>query len=515
MRWVPLLSSICLAALPALAQSEKPAVRNIPANPNFYRVGRGGASIQKVVIHTIEGSAQSGVNTFRHGARKVSAHYIVDHDGSIIQMVKDSDTAYHAGHGVTNRTSIGIEHAGWADRNLWTPEQMRASARLTRWLCDTYGIPVDRQHIIAHGEVPGAARRRHDPGRFFNWDLYLRLIREGGAAASGAPTPLRPQQGEVVGALRFDRSLRGSATPSQGYRGLLLTWNATGPAPQQAARVFVEEVGGPLRYDSQNLPGAAEQHLVGVALQHGKRYRWRVRTWNGSEAVESPWVDFRVDLTPPRLTLVNPGPGEVVTSTPVIRWKYEDADAPQAGFRVAIDDDADHSTVSGDTKELNGKQAHYYLSSRLQPNRSYWIRVAAHDGRGNVVTTEWREFRTSPDFLDTVGEGLTLRPVSPRNDAALPAGVRPVLRWGYHSSEQKDQVAFRIHVARDGAPEDQLLFDKAYSNARTRAFRLPTTLPPGRYRWRVRVWDGHTPVWSEWSTFVVGGPGSGITARID
>jgi N-acetyl-anhydromuramyl-L-alanine amidase AmpD len=91
-------------------------------------------------------------------------------------MVADKDTAYHAGNWPLNQVAIGIEHEGFAHKeNGWTFAQVRASAALTRWLCLTYRIPMNRRHIIGHVEVPKATHT--DPGEFFDWDYYLRLVR--------------------------------------------------------------------------------------------------------------------------------------------------------------------------------------------------------------------------------------------------------------------------------------------------------------------------------------------------
>lgn len=516
LRPISLSLALFACALPAWAQVTKPPVREIPANPNYYRRGRGGQQIRYVVIHTIEGSAGSGINTFRSGGRRVSAHYIVDFDGAITQMVADQHTAWHAGN--YNSRSIGIEHAGWAGRNRWTPEQMRASARLTRWLCDTYGIPIDRQHIVAHKDVPGATHS--DPGRYFNWDLYMRLVRgEGGTAsptppvdpapgpapgAAPVPTPVRPARGEVLGGLRFDRA----------SGGLQVAWNTVGSRAQQAARVQLEEIGGARRYDSGSLPGAGEQHLVPGPFQHGRRYRWRVRAFDGVRAGESAWTEFQVDLTPPSLTVTSPTPDQLLTSTPVIRWRYSDADGrPQVGYRIQLDDDADHTRIIGDTKELNGEQAHYFLRAHLQPGRTYHFRVGAHDGRGNLVSSEWRSFRTSLDFADTSGEGITVKPLTPRQGALVATGTRPVLRWAYHSSEQQDQLAFRIVIARDDAAGTELV-NQAYQAPGKRGYIPSAPLAAGRYKWRVRVWDGKNAVWSEWAHFVVTPAASSIIDRI-
>jgi hypothetical protein len=160
------------AALAARAD-DGPKVSWQGAGAKHYTSGRS-SKIDRIVIHTVEGSQESAVETFRAGARHVSAHYVVGDDGSIVQCVKDEDTAHHA-KGV-NARSIGIEHAGYADRmGTWTRAKYEASARLARSLCDRHGIPIDREHIVGHVEVPGSTH--HDPGEFFDWDLYMKLIR--------------------------------------------------------------------------------------------------------------------------------------------------------------------------------------------------------------------------------------------------------------------------------------------------------------------------------------------------
>jgi hypothetical protein len=187
------------AALVAVAAGvargqDKPSVTWRPAGHGHYRPGRS-RKIDQIVIHTVEGSQSAAVSEFQHGHRKVSAHYVVGRDGSIVQCVKDTDTAWHAGS--ANSHAIGIEHEGRADRaSTWTDALLRASARLTRYLCDKYHIPIDRKHIIGHVEVPGSDH--HDPGRYFPWDRYMALVRGDGVPhhhARAAADPAAPEDG--------------------------------------------------------------------------------------------------------------------------------------------------------------------------------------------------------------------------------------------------------------------------------------------------------------------------------
>jgi N-acetyl-anhydromuramyl-L-alanine amidase AmpD len=491
-----IISALLLASSTGWAQ-EKPPVQWVPANPTYFRTGRGGESIRYVVIHTIEGSASSGINTFRSGGRKVSAHYIVAADGAITQMVKDSDTAWHAGE--INGRSIGIEHAGFADRNQWTMVQYRASARITRWACDTYGIPKDRQHIIGHSEAPGATH--HDPGRFFDWTLYMRLVNEGASVDEAGPEvqAIRPTNGQTMGSI----DTQGGGT------GLLVEWSTKGPRPQASARVFLEEVGGALRYESESLSGELTRHRVTARLEDGKTYRWRVRVWDGTREDETDWVTFRTDFDAPTIEVVYPKPGATVQATPGLRWRYADPDGtPQVSYRVWLDDDEDHTRVIGDTKELNGAASAYYLRTVLKPGKTYWWRAMGYDGRGNVAITGWTPFTTAADFVDVASAGVSVTALAPADGAQLPQSERATLRWAFHSGEHTDQQAFRVQVAQG----EQLVVDEQYSTTHSGYRARP--LPPGTYRWRVRVWDGETAKATDWRTFVVTAPGTGLTGHI-
>ena len=145
----------------------------VPANPANYRQGRT-AAIDTVVIHVTEGSYAGTISWFQNPESQVSAHYVVQSsDGEITQMVRDADTAWHAKSG--NASGIGIEHEGYIDDPSWFTDAMyRSSAALTRHLADTYGIPLDREHIVGHSEVPG--NDHTDPGPNWDWDTYMSLV---------------------------------------------------------------------------------------------------------------------------------------------------------------------------------------------------------------------------------------------------------------------------------------------------------------------------------------------------
>ena len=133
-----------------------------PADPSNYRAAnRNKSHSDQIVIHTAEGYT-GGLDTFRDPARNASAHYAVQWDGTVAQMVPEKDIAWHAGGYIgTNDRSVGIEHVGFAyamqpgTQTEWSKDLLLSSAKLVASSARRYGVPLDRQHIIAHDDVPG------------------------------------------------------------------------------------------------------------------------------------------------------------------------------------------------------------------------------------------------------------------------------------------------------------------------------------------------------------------------
>lgn len=172
----------------AYAGSEYPGARFVAAHSSNYSSGRSGESVRYIIIHTMQGSYSGSISWFQNSAANASAHYnIRSSDGEITQMVREADTGWHAGNLTYNRRSIGIEHEGYiSDPGRWYTDAMyRSSAALTRHLCDKYGIPIDRDHIFGHNEVPdpydpgtfGGAGNHTDPGSGWDWARFMALVR--------------------------------------------------------------------------------------------------------------------------------------------------------------------------------------------------------------------------------------------------------------------------------------------------------------------------------------------------
>jgi MYXO-CTERM domain-containing protein len=146
-----------------------------PADPSNYTAG-GMISYDYVVVHTMQGYYYGAQSWFQNPDANVSAHFCMrSEDGEVTQMVHLSDRAWHVGN--SNAYAIGIEHEGFVDEPAWyTWPNYQQSALLARWIADDLGIPLDRDHIVGHVELPNQSHT--DPGIHWNWDLYMALIHD-------------------------------------------------------------------------------------------------------------------------------------------------------------------------------------------------------------------------------------------------------------------------------------------------------------------------------------------------
>lgn len=122
-------------------------------------------------------SAQKARDWLCQGDAEVSAHYVLGPDGTLWQLVDDTDRAWHAGSGAwgpvtdVNSRSIGIEIAN-SGSTPFAAKQMDALDRLVAALMDRHAIPPER--VIGHSDM--APGRKIDPGARFDW---RRLARQG------------------------------------------------------------------------------------------------------------------------------------------------------------------------------------------------------------------------------------------------------------------------------------------------------------------------------------------------
>ena len=101
---------------------------------------------------------------------KVSAHILIERNGSLIQFVPFNKCAWHAGQSNyagrdrCNEFSIGIELKG-SIKEEFTNDQYSVLNDLLDLLKKEYGD----MDVVGHSEI--APNRKNDPGPYFNWDL--------------------------------------------------------------------------------------------------------------------------------------------------------------------------------------------------------------------------------------------------------------------------------------------------------------------------------------------------------
>jgi N-acetyl-anhydromuramyl-L-alanine amidase AmpD len=154
---------------PYVAQSEY-----LPTETNYW-YGRDGASIDYIVIHYTDISYARTLRAFNILASDVSAHYVIRGDGHIAQIVFEADTAWHSGNYYYNLHSIGIElELDRVTNPVFRAEQYYAAAALVCAIAERQGMPLDRDHVIGHNEVPGSTHT--DPGPTWDWPHFMWLV---------------------------------------------------------------------------------------------------------------------------------------------------------------------------------------------------------------------------------------------------------------------------------------------------------------------------------------------------
>lgn len=153
-----------------------------PAARDCIYTRKAGVAVDRIVIHTMEGTYKGTISWFQKPGRPVptAAHYLFSIHGDVCQMVADEKKCLHANS--YNSRSIGFEHEGHAADTVFPEEMLLASARCAAALCRKFRIPMDRQHIIGHNEVPDATHT--DPGAHWPWDRYMDMVYK--ASALGA-----------------------------------------------------------------------------------------------------------------------------------------------------------------------------------------------------------------------------------------------------------------------------------------------------------------------------------------
>ncbi len=156
-------------ARPSHTQITLLVIHSISLPPNEF----GGPAIRQLFTNTLDCTVHPYYQ--RLVGVKVSSHFLVRRDGTILQFVACRQRAWHAGvsewrgRNRCNDFSIGIELEGCDDLPFDAP-QYNALARLTRHLKRQYPIT----DIVGHADI--ASGRKTDPGPCFEWTRYLKRV---------------------------------------------------------------------------------------------------------------------------------------------------------------------------------------------------------------------------------------------------------------------------------------------------------------------------------------------------
>jgi N-acetylmuramoyl-L-alanine amidase len=169
-------------------------VSDVAPSPN-HEERAGGRTPDMLLLHyTGMRSTLAAIARLRdENPPRVSSHYLIDEEGTIIQLVPEARRAWHAGasrwagESDINSCSIGIEISnpghefGYVD---FPPHQIAAVIALCKDILSRHKIPAAR--VLAHSDV--APGRKEDPGEKFPWDALYRA----GIGHWVEPAPIEP-----------------------------------------------------------------------------------------------------------------------------------------------------------------------------------------------------------------------------------------------------------------------------------------------------------------------------------
>ncbi|HUZ00525.1 MAG TPA: N-acetylmuramoyl-L-alanine amidase, partial [Thermomicrobiaceae bacterium] len=178
----------------------------IPAAAGNFDTNRTGHDL--VIVHDIEGTASSAINTFQVVGRQASVQFVLDPlQGRIVQMVSCDAVAYGCGNYADNQRASQFEMPGFVGQP-YDPSVIDQAVAVTAYLCQRDSIPVVRLSladvvagkpgICGHQDIPdpsnpalgGGADHHTDPGPTFPWDSFIARV---SAQVSGvAATPTSP-----------------------------------------------------------------------------------------------------------------------------------------------------------------------------------------------------------------------------------------------------------------------------------------------------------------------------------
>jgi len=130
-----------------------------------------GTTVDTIVLHaTVLPELQQVVNLFTDPQSKVSAHYTIDRDGTVVSHVPEHERAWHAGESrmndgrvAVNDFSVGIELVNLNDgKDPFPDAQIQSLRDLVKAIAARHPI----RHIVTHAECAQPRGRKSDPAGF-------------------------------------------------------------------------------------------------------------------------------------------------------------------------------------------------------------------------------------------------------------------------------------------------------------------------------------------------------------
>lgn len=122
--------------------------------------------VQGVILHhTCEPTAQAALDVLTSKERGVSAHVVIDYDGTRYVMVTPTTVAWHAGYSLLhgrekcNDWTLGIEFQGDTCIEPLTQDQIDSAIEWLLPLIAEYHIPID--NIVTHQMIRTAYKKAH------------------------------------------------------------------------------------------------------------------------------------------------------------------------------------------------------------------------------------------------------------------------------------------------------------------------------------------------------------------
>ena len=153
-------------------------------SPNFDQKKRKIKQIRFIIFHyTGMKNEKDAIKRLTDSKSKVSSHYFIKNNGSIITLVPELYVSWHAGisswknYKSINKYSIGIEISNPGHGNKYkkfSKKQIRSILKLSKFLIKKYKIKD--KFILGHSDI--APFRKKDPGERFPW-RYLSKNRVG------------------------------------------------------------------------------------------------------------------------------------------------------------------------------------------------------------------------------------------------------------------------------------------------------------------------------------------------